>query len=145
MVQETWFRRELPVLTAVVEAFERDFDGLPDVRDIAQAAGLPVDDVAHALRALDGEYLVLRMTMGDRASWFVDSVHNSARRAVGQWPAPDHFAIELAKAMEQVAESTSDPETKGRLRRAADAIGGLAKDVLVEVGTKVLERQVGLS
>lgn len=29
MLQETWFSRELPVLTAVVEAFERDFDSCP--------------------------------------------------------------------------------------------------------------------
>lgn len=43
--------------------------------------------------------------------------------------------------MDLVAENTGDLEAKGRLRRAADAIGGLAKDVLVEVGAKVLEHQ----
>jgi hypothetical protein len=144
MVQQTWFHRELPVLAAVVDAFEGDFDSLPDVQDLAQETGLSIDEVAHSLRALDDEYLVLRMTMGDPASWFVEKVYNSARREVGQWPSPENLATALALAMEQVAEGVGDPETKGRLRRAADAIGGLAKDVLVEVGSKVLERQFGL-
>lgn len=131
-------------MTAVVEAFERDFDSLPETQDIAQATGLPVDDVARALRALNNEYLSLSMTMGGPASWFVDSIRSSARRAVGQWPAPENLAEAIAAAMEQVAETASDPETRSKLRRASEAIGGLAKDVLVDVGTKVLERQIGL-
>jgi hypothetical protein len=50
----------------------------------------------------------------------------------------------LAVALNQVAENTKDPDTRGRLRRVADAIGGLAKDVLTDVGTKMLEHEVGI-
>jgi hypothetical protein len=53
--------------------------------------------------------------------------------------------MQLAAAMQQVAAHTSDPDAKSRLHRAAEAIGGLAKDVLTEVGTKMLEHQVGLA
>jgi hypothetical protein len=40
-------RRDLTVLAAVLEAFGRGLaDGFPDVPDLAEATGLPVDDVA---------------------------------------------------------------------------------------------------
>jgi hypothetical protein len=145
-MQDTWYNRELPVLRAAVAAFERDLGRLlPEVSDLAEATGLAADDVARAVAALHPEYLDLQTTPGEPTSWFVQRVHTSARRAVGQWPSPDTLAAQLAAAMQQVAEHTSDPDAKSRLRRAAEAIGGLAKDVLTEVGTKMLEHQIGLN
>jgi hypothetical protein len=145
-MRDTWYSRELPILHAAVAAFEGDLDAeFPDVSDLAKATGLAVEDVARAVTALDPEYLELRTTFDGPSSWFVQCVHASARRAIGQWPSPDTLAAQLATAMQQVAEHTSDPDTKSRLRRAAEMIGGLTKGVLTEVGTKMLEHQIGLS
>ncbi|MGB9047094.1 MAG: hypothetical protein WCC47_06810 [Pseudonocardiaceae bacterium] len=146
-MKETWYQRDLPVLTAVVEVFETEgADALPHVAQLAEATGLRTEEVARALDALDGEYLSFCKTMsgGDPTPWFVERIFSSARRAVGQWPSPDTLPVRLATALEQVAEHTSDPETKSRLRRGAEAIGGLARDVVAEVGAKMLEHQIGL-
>lgn len=145
-MHDTWYSRELPVLTAVAEAFERGIDaGFPDVPDIAQATGLSPEEVGKALLALDGEYLDLRATMGGPTGWFVEKISSQTRREVGQWPSPETLITRLADALEQVADHTEDQQTKGRLRQAATALGGLAKNVAVEVTTKMLEHQIGLS
>jgi hypothetical protein len=147
-MRDTWYSRDLPVLTAVVEAFDRGLaDGLPDVPDIASATDLPIQEVGQALLALDGEYLDLCVTMsgGDPSPWFVERINSSARRAVGQWPSPETLINRLATALEQVSDHTEDPQTKGKLRQAASALGGLTQKLAVEVTAKMLEHQVGLS
>ena len=142
-MRETWYGRELPVLTAVVNAFEHGLaDGFPDVPDIVEATGLSADDVSRSLSALDGQYLVFVQTMS--GDGFVEKIFPAARRAVGQWPSPEDLVGRMASALREVADRTEDPTTKGRLRQAAEAIGGLAQKVLVEVGAKLIEHQAGL-
>lgn len=148
MMEETWTRRDLPVLSAVVEAFDADpLPTPPRVPEIAEVTGLPVDEVVRALNALDDVYLSFRTLMsgGDPTLWYVERVFPAARSVVGQWPSPDTLVPSLTAALEQVAEQTADEDTRGRLRRAADALGGLAKEVAVEVVAKMAEHQIGLS
>jgi hypothetical protein len=82
-VEDTWTSRDLPVLDATVALFEEGID-LPEVADIAGRSGLSVEDVARAVRALDGEYVDLRMSMGGPASWFMQGVTPAARPGSGQ-------------------------------------------------------------
>jgi hypothetical protein len=84
-VEDTWVSRDLPVLDATVTLLEEGMD-LPEVADIAGRAGLDVEDAARALRAMNGVFVDLRITMGDPGRWFVSGVRPEARRAVGQWP-----------------------------------------------------------
>lgn len=146
---ETWTWRDLPVLTAVVEQFDPHMNGnYPDVPDIVEATGLSMDDVARALNALDGEYLTLDRHGSGGApptEWWVSGISSVARRAVGQWPSPDVLVDRLTTALQQVADQASDENTKSRVRRAVEALGGLTKDVVVEVAAKMAEHQIGLS
>lgn len=149
MLDDTWFPLDEPVLEAVIAAFD---SGPPDrfppsVRDIAGATGFPPADVAHALQRLDGEYLSFRTsaTHNDPKPWYVERVFPSARRVVGQWPSLDVLIGRLTTALQQVAEQAGDENTKGRARRAFEALGGLTKDIVVEVAAKMAEHQIGLS
>ncbi|MFE3177849.1 hypothetical protein ACFXPA_25835 [Amycolatopsis sp. NPDC059090] len=145
-VDDTWDTRDLPVLTAAVDEFDRmDDDEILVGADIAEATGLSVQDVGRSLKALDGEYLVLCKEDVDPSAWEIERVTGNARRAVGQWPPPDNLISRLAEVLEQVAAETDEPEAKGRLRQAAAGLGGLTRSVVSEVLAKVVERQIGLS
>jgi hypothetical protein len=142
-VEDTWVSRDLPVLEAAVALLE-DLGALPEVADIAERTGIAVEDVARALKAMDGVYVDLQMTMGDSARWFVRGVTPEARRAVGQWPTGESLVAELVKGLDAAAEREADPERKSRMRQAAAVVGGTARDVVVDVAAKVVERSMGL-
>src|SRR5436309_804596 len=98
-VDDTWNTRDLPVLTAVVDEFDHmDDDEVLVGADIADATGLPVQDVGRSLRALDGEYLVLRKEeLFGPGSWEIEKVTGNARRAVGKWPPSDNLITRLVE------------------------------------------------
>jgi S-formylglutathione hydrolase FrmB len=131
-VEDTWAARDLE---------ETD---LPEVADIANRTGLVAADVALALKAMDGVYVDLQMTMGDSARWYVRSVSPEARRAVGQWPTAESLIGQLVAGLEAAAEREDDPERRGRLRQAASLLGGAARDIAVDIAAKVIERGTGL-
>jgi hypothetical protein len=134
--------RDLPVLEATVALLE-DTD-LPEVVDIAERTGLPAEDVARALRAMNGVYVDLRMTMGEVARWFVQGVTPEARRAVGQWPTGESLVARLVDGLQAAADREADPERKSRLRQAASLLGGTVRDIVVDVAARVIERGAGL-
>jgi hypothetical protein len=130
------------VLDATVALLE-DVD-LPEVVDIADRTGVAADDVARALKALDGVYVDLRMTMGDVGRWFVNGVTSEARRAVGQWPSGDSLVARLVEGLEAAAEREADPARKSRLREVVTLLGGPVRAIAGDVAEKVIERSMGL-
>jgi hypothetical protein len=146
-VQETWYSRELPVLTAAVEAFEAE-ERTPRVRVnyLAGATGLEAAEVARALEALDPDYLEFKKPLGgDPILGRVTAILPAGRRAVGQWPSSGDLLRRLAEALDQVADDTDDSETKNRLRQGGKALGSLTQKVAVEVITRLVEHQTGLA
>jgi hypothetical protein len=145
-MEDTWFSRELPVLRATVAEFERhNFRAYPDVADIAELTEFDQVDVAKALAALDGEYVDFRREGigGGVGRWHVHEIFPEARRAVGQWPTPDNMTERLLAAIEEAADNAPDPETKGRLRKVGEYLGGATKEVVTKVMAEVIARQVG--
>lgn len=122
------------MLSAIVRMMD-DPNARPSGDQIAGATGFSKDDVARGLNALDGEYLSLRKAMsgGDPGPWRVMAITAEARRAVGQWPTPENVADRLLAALEQAADEATDEERKSRLRRAAESMRNLGRDVLPEV------------
>ena len=131
------------MLDATVALLEEGMD-LPEVVDIAERAGLAVEDTARAVRAMDGVYVDLRMTMGEAGRWFVNGVTPEARRAVGQWPTGESLVARLVEGLDAAAEREADPERKSRLRQAATMLGGPVRAIVVDVAEKVIERSMGL-
>jgi len=141
-VEDTWMSRDLPVLNATVALLE-DTD-LPEVVDIADRSGIAVEDVARALRAMNGVYVNLHTTLGGADRWFVNSVTPEARRAVGQWPTGESLVAQLVEGLDAAAGREADPDRKSRLRQAASLLGGPVRAIVVDVAEKVIERSMGL-
>lgn len=63
---------------------------------------------------------------------------------MGQWPAGESLVAGLVESLDAAAEREADPERKSRLRQAAAVVGGTARDVVVDVAAKIIERSMGL-
>lgn len=97
---------------------------------------LAPDQFRMGLRALaDAGYMDVSFTMGgpNRVSGHVDRVHERARRELGTWPTADSVVDDLAAQLEAAAEAEEEPERKGRLRAAGEALAGAARDLAVQV------------
>ncbi|GAB2740528.1 hypothetical protein [Amycolatopsis magusensis] len=144
-MHDTWTTRDLPVLQAVVDAFEHNRRRqLPDVPDLVTATGFAVDVVLKALDALDGEYLSLHQhgLADDPANVWVEKIYPQARRATGRWPSPEHHAEALLQALRDLAEDAPDAETRGKAKKVRAALGDGGQKFLVEpissVGAKMI-------
>jgi DNA-binding MarR family transcriptional regulator len=61
VLNDTWYSRDLPVLTAIAEKLERSSAPV-DTEQLIEELGLTRQDLTAALRALDVEYLVVRLS-----------------------------------------------------------------------------------
>jgi hypothetical protein len=90
VLNDTWYSRDLPVLTAIAEKLERG--GAPvDTEPLIDELGLTRQDLTAALRALDVDYLIVRWPeritfRRSDPSIVVENITSSAREAVGLWP-----------------------------------------------------------
>jgi hypothetical protein len=135
-MHETWFSRDLPVLEAVVRRRDANPHELTDYHHLAEETGLPAEDVARALAALDGEYL-------EAEAEHVKTVYSSARRAVGAWPTPENFTERLLVELRAQAAAEPDPTRRGRLQRLADAAQEVGVKVIAEVVAKLASNAAG--
>ena len=63
----------------------------------------------------------------------VPRVYERTRRELGSWPSPEGVLDQLVAALREAAEREREPDRKGRLRAAADALGSVARDLAVRV------------
>ncbi len=82
------------------------------------------------------------MLSGDQDLHAVDLTERG-RRAVGTWPSSEGVDA-LVDALRQAEDTTSDPEEKTLIRRAAGAVGMVSRDVMVDVMGAVIARQSGI-
>jgi hypothetical protein len=132
-LEDTWGRREMPVLGAVVALLEQSY--MVTVSDIAARTGLELAEVARSLDAMDPTYVDFRKTEtgGDPTFWYVLKVTPEARQVVGQWPTADGLIDRLAKALRDAAEAEDDPERHYQLRQASGLLGDSVRDVAVQI------------
>lgn len=145
-MDETWTSRDLPVLTAIVEVFERT-GRVMSPNEIEEQSGLQADQVETALRALEGEDPPFITKLERRASGGISLVGKPtghARRAVGAWPTPESIADRLISALDEAADREPDPERKGWLRKTAGYLGNAGRDLAVEIGATAINRQMGM-
>ena len=90
-----------------------------------------------ALADADPPYIELQLAGGwseERAGGgYVDAVTERTRRELGAWPTADSLVDQLAEALNRAADDEPETERKGRLRQAADVVGGMAREVAVAV------------
>ena len=93
MLNDTWYSRDLPVLTAIAEKLERGSAPV-DTEQLIDELGLTRQDLTAALRALDVEYLIVRWPeritfRRSDPSTVVERITSRAREAVGLWPSAE--------------------------------------------------------
>jgi hypothetical protein len=128
-VGDTWFERDLPVLKAAVEVFERDGDPM-EAGDIAAALKLGPDIVQRALRALSAEpFFAKGMESGNGEILCVGKPTSQALRATGQWPSPVSLLDRLIGALEAAGEDAERvPEERSKLKQLALGLRSAGRD-----------------
>jgi hypothetical protein len=142
-MESTWETRDLPVLENIVRTY--DETGVsPDPSEIAESCGLSRDEIQRALRALqhNDPSLVTRMHVagGGAGVVAIGAPTGHARRMVGAWPTPDDLADRIIAALNDAADNEQDEVKKGKLRRAAEAVAGVGRDILTDVTAQVITK-----
>ena len=93
MLNDTWYSRDLPVLTSIAEKLEQGSTPV-DTEQLINELGLTRQDVMAALRALDVEYLIVRWPeritfRRSDPSTLMEKITSRAREAVGLWPSTE--------------------------------------------------------
>lgn len=139
---DVWATRDYPVLREVVRRFDRG-DNSVWGNDVAAALSLSPEVVARSARALERRGLVeaLITLQGETVSF--RDVSGEAYLLTGLHPNGDDAVSQLVDALRQAADKVADPEEKSRLRKLADGVGGVSRDVLAGVLTAVFSGMAG--
>ncbi len=134
---DVWTTRDYPVLREVV----RRLDGgehYVRVGDVAEALEMATSEVAAAGRALERRGLVTTKGTAEQRVLIFGDVSGEAYMLTGLHPNGDDAVSQLVSALRQAADEVADPEEKSRLRKLADGVGGVSRDVLSGVLTTVI-------
>lgn len=134
-LQPTWASRELPILQVALRRLDAG-EFYVDLEEIRSEVGLDVNQMRAALNALaeaDPPYIRVSYTMAGphRVGGHLDAVSERARRELGTWPSADVVVDRLVAALSEAASAQPQDEDRTRLRAAADALGGMARDIAV--------------
>lgn len=139
-ISDTWTWRELPVLRSALHRVDAGEDvQLDDVRVDAGLTGPQLRTALDALANASPPYLSVYLAGGwrdDYASGMIDQVFERTRRELGSWPKAETVVDAIAAALERAAEDEQQPEERHRLRAAAEALGGVARDLAVDIVAK---------
>ncbi|ORV91184.1 hypothetical protein AWC11_11295 [Mycobacterium interjectum] len=132
-MEDVWTSRDLPVLKAAVEIYDRTGGIRPDA--IERAVGLDPETVQRALRALHTEPYF--RPEGTKSSFggdilIVGAPTSDAYRVAGAWPTPENLLERLITAFEAAGEDNSrDEPERNRFKQTALWLGSAASQVAI--------------
>jgi hypothetical protein len=133
LVEDVWTNRDLPVLRAAVELYDRT--GMPvRASAIAQAAGIDEETTQRALRFLFRQpYFEEKGSLrGDDQYVFVGPPTGEALRVAGAWPTPEGLLDRLIAAFEAAGEDDNrDEPERSKFKQAAAWLGSAASQVAI--------------
>ena len=138
---DVWTTRDLPMLREVTRRIDAG-EHAPLVEDLAAAAGLTEEDGYRAAAALVRRGFIEGVGAAELPIIRVTEVSGQAYLVTGLHPDGADALSRLVSALQQAAEQSGDEETAGRLRRAADSMLSLGRDVGAGVLTAVLTAAV---
>ncbi|CDQ43119.1 hypothetical protein [Mycolicibacterium neoaurum] len=110
MTEDTWHNRDLPVLRAAVDIYERTGRTMKP-RQIEQECGFDAETVQRALRVLNLQpYFEKTSGAFGGGILLVGAPTAEALRVAGQWPTPEGQLERLVAAFEAVAADDTRPE-----------------------------------
>jgi hypothetical protein len=144
---DTWESIALPALRWIAE---HESLGAGNVGDIADELGAdPVALVNELDRLSDGGYLAGEVgktaTGGNPRPWFLHPLRLGipGARAVGMWPSGDAAGV-LLDVLKAAEDAAPDPEERGRIAKARDALSSIGMSVLTELAVSYTKRMAGL-
>ena len=140
-LDDVWATRDYPVLRETVRVIDAEPYSLPDESSIAAATGLSTEDVRRAGLALQRRGFVSVDSPADRSVMFTD-IAGAAYLVTGLHPDADDALSSLVQALQQAAEQSGDENERSRLRRAADGLLSVSRDVMTGVLTAYLTQQM---
>ncbi|MFE7421118.1 hypothetical protein [Rhodococcus sp. NPDC057529] len=144
-MDDTWFGRDLPALRAVVEYFEAHNVPSDLPHRIAAAGEIDLAEFGAALFALVHEqppYFSMFNADADGVQ-LIGAPTGHARRAVGAWPTAAALAEQIVDALAEIDEPENS-ERGSKLTKLRDGIGGVGRDLFVDVVSSVITRSAGL-
>lgn len=149
-MDELW-SGDLAVLTKVVELYEKTGDELEPEQLLEAFPGEQHDAVRHSLRRLGTHGYIETLTSGpafDGSGVQIDvitGVTEKGLRASGAWPDnADLLADRILAVLAEGAEHEPEPEKRSKLKAGLQGVGGMTRDVLVDVLGTALARSTGL-
>ena len=140
---DVWVSRDYPVLREVTRLIDQGA-GTVNTSDIAATLRMTEEASGLALAALERRGLVSDLVeVGVGYPLGVCQVSGAAYLLTGLHPDGDDALSSLMSVLRQAADSSADDDERGRLRRAADALGGISRDISAGVFTAWLTHQVG--
>lgn len=146
-MDDTWAHRDLPVLDAIVNIFDKPDRYQMRMPEVVELSGLPQEEVQAALRVLANAsppYITGTGASGLTYPLIISDVTERARRAVGQWPTPESLVNQVVDGLNEAATHESEPGKKRALREAASVLGDTAKDVATEIAAKIIVHAGGM-
>jgi hypothetical protein len=136
-LSDVWASRDFPVLREVTRLIDSGESHAPRLEQLSAATGLERAQVALAIAALGRrDYVKPTKTMVGIIG--VSSVSGSAYLLTGLHPDGDSAVSQLVSALHQAADEVEDADEKSRLRKLADGVGGVSREVLAGVLTTVI-------
>jgi hypothetical protein len=143
---DTWHNRDLPVLRAIVRAFQDDPTGHVRSGALATELGMEPDDVTRALaNLLRGGFVVPPGNAGRQAAEFgiIIDITDRALYATGSWPTPDTALDRIVATLQAIADNTdADEDTRSRARKILDSLTGAGKQIGISVATAAITGQI---
>jgi len=142
----TWETVALPILRWVSE---HEGGATVTVGELAESLDVSPNAVLNELtRLIADDYLdgQLRTYLGVGPEGFrlyPYHLRAAGARAVGMWPSGDAGDV-LLQVLQAAEASEVDPDRKSRLAKAVEAVGGLARDFVIELGVSVAKGVAGV-
>lgn len=138
-LDDVWTERDYPVLREAVRLIDEGRYAPGEA--IAQATGLSEDLVERSLAALERRgFLQTEGALSGLPD--VTDVAGAAYLITGLHPDGEDALSRLIEGLQQAAEQAGDENERSRLRRAAEALGAVTRDVAAGVITAVLTTAV---
>jgi DNA-binding Lrp family transcriptional regulator len=138
---DVWRSRDYPVLLEVARRIDAGERAIP-FEDVAHSLGRSADEVQLALHALKRRGLIEGIGVDVVEIVRIMDISAEAYLLTGLHPAGDDALTGLIDALRQAADLEPDADEKSRLRRAADSLGGISRNVAGGVLTAWLTHQI---
>lgn len=137
-LEDVWISRDYPVLREVT--LRIDAGDRPTLDEVRAALGFDTVTMVRATRALDRRHLVDGVRTAEHGIVRFTDVSGQAYLFTGLHPDADDALSGLVQLLQQAADQTTDEEERSRIRRAADGLRGVSRDVMVGVMTAFAAR-----